>query len=106
MNDTQNGQKNTDSSTLLAQPSQRRGYNPPPAYKSIESADPFKERMVELEKKPTDPDEIQIGGNHYKELKLQPTEYVLANGLGFIEGNVVKYVTRHASKGGADDIRK
>lgn len=47
----------------------------------------------------------QEGGEHYK-LPIQPIEYTVKNGLGFIEGNVVKYITRHKSKNGAEDIRK
>lgn len=48
----------------------------------------------------------QVGGNHYKHLKIEPTEYAHANDLGFLEGNVVKYVTRHKDKGGAEDLKK
>lgn len=48
----------------------------------------------------------QISGTHYKRCKIQPIEYIHANGLGFIEGNVVKYITRHRHKNGADDLRK
>lgn len=48
----------------------------------------------------------QIGGAHYKALAIQPVEYCQRNGLGFIEGCVVKYVTRWKSKGGIDDIKK
>lgn len=51
-------------------------------------------------------DPKQIGGSHYKNLAIEPTEYAHANNLGFLEGNVVKYVTRHKEKGGADDIKK
>jgi len=36
----------------------------------------------------------QEGGNHYKLMMIQPTEYILANGLGFCEGNVIKYISR------------
>lgn len=50
--------------------------------------------------------EIQEGGNHYKDLKIQPVEYIHANGLDYFQGNVVKYVTRHKTKNGAQDIRK
>jgi hypothetical protein len=39
-------------------------------------------------------------------MKIQPLEYALANGIGFIEANVVKYVTRWKVKGGIDDLRK
>lgn len=49
---------------------------------------------------------IQVGGTHYKDFAIQPVEYIHANKLGFCEGNVVKYITRHAAKNGADDIRK
>ena len=47
----------------------------------------------------------QVGGDHYK-LAIQPTVYIFANKLGFIEGNIIKYATRHRDKGGAQDIRK
>lgn len=50
--------------------------------------------------------ETQISGSHYKKLAIQPIEYTVANGLGFIEGNIIKYITRHKDKNGADDIRK
>lgn len=50
--------------------------------------------------------ETQVGGSHYKDLKIQPTEYILANNLGFLEGNVIKYVTRYKSKNGVEDIDK
>jgi hypothetical protein len=49
---------------------------------------------------------VQVGGSHYKDLAIQPIEYIHANKLGFAEGNVVKYITRHRQKHGADDIRK
>jgi hypothetical protein len=48
----------------------------------------------------------QVGGSHYKGLKIQPIEYVMANDMNYCEANVVKYITRHHEKGGADDIRK
>ena len=47
----------------------------------------------------------QEGGFHYQ-LPIQPVEYIYKNGLGYVEGNVIKYVTRHADKGGAEDLRK
>jgi hypothetical protein len=48
----------------------------------------------------------QVGGGHYKDMAIQPSEYANANNLGFLEGNVVKYVSRHKSKGGMQDILK
>jgi hypothetical protein len=48
----------------------------------------------------------QVSGNHYKDKGIQPIVYIHANDLGFCEGNVVKYVTRHKSKNGKADIEK
>lgn len=55
---------------------------------------------------PTSALDKQEGGAHYKDHAIQPIEYIHANKLGYIEGNVVKYITRHTSKGGAEDVRK
>ena len=48
----------------------------------------------------------EVGGNHYKKLKISPVEYIRANNLDFFEGNVVKYVSRHRYKNGEEDIIK
>lgn len=48
----------------------------------------------------------QVGGDHYKSLAIQPAEFIHRNGLGYLEGNIVKYASRHRQKGGAQDIRK
>lgn len=50
--------------------------------------------------------EIQVGGSHYKNMAIQPVEYILANNLGFIEGNIIKYASRWQSKGGIKDLEK
>ena len=42
----------------------------------------------------------QIGGDHYRKMAIQPIEYILANDLGFVEGAVVKYVSRWKEKAG------
>ena len=48
----------------------------------------------------------QEGGNHYKGLAIQPVEYIHRNGIGYIEGNVIKYVSRWRSKNGIADLKK
>jgi len=48
----------------------------------------------------------QEGGKHYKELTIQPVEYIHRNKLGFCEGSVIKYITRWRAKGGVEDLRK
>ena len=50
--------------------------------------------------------ERQEGGAHYRDMPMQVTEYIHRNGLGYIEGCVVKYVSRWRSKGGLEDLRK
>lgn len=48
----------------------------------------------------------QEGGGHYKDMAIQPVEYIQKNKLGFIEGSVVKYVSRWRAKGGVEDLKK
>ena len=48
----------------------------------------------------------QVGGDHYKTLAIQPSEFIAKNRLGWYEGNAVKYIVRHRIKGGKQDIEK
>ena len=48
----------------------------------------------------------QVGGEHYKTLKIQPIEYIHANKLDFLQGSVVKYITRFRHKNGEQDLQK
>ena len=48
----------------------------------------------------------QVGGDHYKKLKIQPIEYIHANGIGYMEGNVIKYISRWKDKNGIKDLEK
>jgi len=50
--------------------------------------------------------DVQIGGDHYKGKSIQPWDYIVANRLGYLEGNVVKYITRWPQKGGVKDLEK
>lgn len=43
---------------------------------------------------------------HYKDFKIEPLQYIEENGIGFHEGNVIKYVSRWRQKGGIDDLKK
>jgi len=52
------------------------------------------------------PLQTQVSGSHYKDLKIQPVEYIHGKGIPFIEGCVIKYVTRWRAKGGVDDLKK
>ena len=48
----------------------------------------------------------QVGGSHYCSMAIQPIEFIHKNKLGWCEGNIVKYITRHSIKGGRQDIEK
>jgi hypothetical protein len=48
----------------------------------------------------------QVGGSHYKNYKIQPVEFIIKNNIGFVEGNILKYVLRFKEKGGVQDLLK
>ena len=48
----------------------------------------------------------QVGGSHYKNYKIQPVEFIIKNNIGFVEGNIIKYVLRFKEKGGVQDLVK
>lgn len=48
----------------------------------------------------------QVGGDHYKKLQMQPIELILECNCNYIQGNVIKYVSRHHFKNGAEDLEK
>ena len=48
----------------------------------------------------------QTGGSHYKDMAIQPIEFITANKLEFIEGCIVKYICRHENKNGVEDLEK
>lgn len=54
----------------------------------------------------TKPSDYQIGGSHYKNMIIEPSEYCQKNKLGWCESNVIKYVSRHRNKNGKEDIKK
>ncbi len=48
----------------------------------------------------------QVGGDHYKKLEIQTLDYIIANNIGYMEGNIIKYVSRWKEKGGEKDLLK
>lgn len=52
------------------------------------------------------PKSTQVGGDHYSKMKIQPIDFITANGIGYIEGNIIKYVCRYKSKNGVEDLKK
>ncbi len=50
--------------------------------------------------------EIQIGGNHYKDMKIQPLVFFMENNIPFVEGAIIKYICRYKVKNGVEDLKK
>ena len=49
---------------------------------------------------------MQVGGNHYKSMVIQPSVYCQRNKFNHLESTVIKYVSRHGLQGGRKDIEK
>ena len=58
--------------------------------------------MSKITSKPAE----QVGGTHYSRLSIEPIQFIEANGLGYSEGNVVKYISRWKNKNGLEDLNK
>ena len=50
--------------------------------------------------------DAQIDGSHYQSLTIQTWDYIVQNDIPYLEGNVIKYVSRWRSKGGVTDLLK
>ena len=48
----------------------------------------------------------QIGGSHYKDMKIQPLDFIIQNEIPYMEGNIIKYVSRYKAKNGLQDLEK
>ena len=48
----------------------------------------------------------QVDGSHYKDLAIQPIQFIHSNNIPFMEANVIKYICRHRSKNGLADLEK
>lgn len=50
--------------------------------------------------------DVQVGGDHYKKLGVQPIELIRDINANFFQGNVIKYITRYKDKNGIKDLEK
>ena len=71
------------------------------AYRKISHAPQYDPRDVSF-----NPLDRQVGGNHYRDMAIQPVQFIVANNIPYREANVIKYVCRHASKNGKQDLLK
>ncbi len=65
-----------------------------------------REAWSALEKQKTNPLDVQVGGDHYKNFKIQPAEFIEVNGLSFLTGCVIKRLCRWRNKDGIRDLEK
>lgn len=54
----------------------------------------------------TNAEAVQVGGDHYKKLTIQPMRYSMKNNLDPCQHTIIKYVTRFREKGGIQDLEK
>lgn len=50
--------------------------------------------------------DVQVGGDHYTKLVIQPMEYSFKNKLDPCQHTAIKYITRFRDKGGVEDLKK
>ena len=75
---------------------QLEGYDPQP------KVDEYRKHVADLNK----PSSKQVGGNHYKNFKIQPAEFCYYNEIPYLEATAIKYLCRHRDKNKAQDIKK
>jgi hypothetical protein len=54
----------------------------------------------------TTANETQVAGDHYKDMAIQPWDFIISNDLGYCEGAIIKYVCRFKRKNGVEDLKK
>jgi hypothetical protein len=48
----------------------------------------------------------QVAGQHYKKMAIQPWDYIIQNQISYMEGSVIKYISRWRDKNGLEDLYK
>jgi len=51
-------------------------------------------------------DDITKPEHYCAGFQIEPLDYILKNGLDFLEGNIIKYISRYDMKGGVKDLNK
>lgn len=71
-------------------------------------AEGYKQREAAIHEsfKPEVASEKQVGGDHYKDLKIQPAEFCFINNIPYLEATAIKYLCRWRKKGGIQDLDK
>lgn len=71
-----------------------------------EAASWYTEEGRHIFEKIEEPSCRQVGGSHYKDMAIEPSEFIFKNGMNWLEGNAIKYICRYKQKGGKQDIDK
>ena len=50
--------------------------------------------------------DTQVAGTHYSDQVIQVWDYVTINNIPYLEGNVIRYISRWRAKGGLQDLLK
>lgn len=75
-------------------------------YNREQNMEANEERLASIKHNVLTANSKQEGGDHYKNKTIQPWDYIIANDLGYLEGNIVKYVSRWKDKNGVEDLKK
>ncbi len=43
---------------------------------------------------------------HYTDGEIEPIDFINANNIDYLEGNIVKYISRYKLKNGVEDLKK
>ena len=74
-------------------------------YSSQVVQDHIDKENEDRKRQPLEKEEV-TNPTHYNERKMEPLDYIIANELDFLEGNIIKYITRYTYKGGVNDLLK
>ena len=75
-------------------------------YPPLQIKDIIEQEQKSMSKPTVTANEQQVGGGHYATKPIQPWDFIVANNLGYLEGNIVKYISRWKDKGGLEDLKK
>lgn len=76
-------------------------------WESVSPPHPFNNQPTDTDMEKTQAaDEVQYGGTHYKQFQYETWNVILDWGLGYLDGNAVKYLSRWRHKNGIEDLRK
>ena len=53
-----------------------------------------------------DDDDVINKPTHYNQGNIEVSDFILDQGMNFLEGNIVKYISRYKTKNGIEDLKK